>query len=133
MATKTFTNVQALLSAINQEMAQAMTEVSSKGLEIAKQDAQDFYSQGHPKRQRTGKYGDAVATDGVQRGGNSVSTEIYKDEAGHGYTDGTFSALQVWSAAEANEYGVLGKPGRWAQTEKDVEQLANDVFAKHFK
>lgn len=39
---------------------------------------------------------------------------------------------EVWEAAENHTSGVLGKPGRWAQTEQDVEQLANEIFAKHF-
>ena len=43
-----------------------------------------------------------------------------------------FSAREVWEAAENHTSGVLGKPGRWAQTEQDVEQLANEIFAKHF-
>lgn len=53
-------------------------------------------------------------------------------QSGHGYTTGTFSAREVWEAAENHTSGVLGKPGRWAQTEQDVEQLANEIFAKHF-
>lgn len=92
-----------------------------------------FYSQGSPKRyKRTGKYGDAPDSTGAQGGGGHVSTEIYMNESGHGYTAGTFSAREVWEAAENHTSGVLGKPGRWAQTEQDIEQLANEIFAKHF-
>lgn len=138
MATRTFTNVQALLSAINQEMTQAMTEVSLQGLIKSHENAQDFYSEGgehdgekgHYKR--TGTYGTAPNSTGVQKLGNTVSTEIYMEEAGHGYRTGTFSAREVWQAAEDHTAGVTGKPGRWQQTEQDVEKLANEVFAEHF-
>ncbi len=138
MATKTFTNVQALLSAINQEMTQAMTEVSLQGLIKAHENAQDFYSEGGEQDgekghyKRTGTYGTAPNSTGVQKLGNTVSTEIYMEEAGHGYMTGSFSAREVWQAAEDHTAGVTGKAGRWNQTEQDVEKLANEVFAEHF-
>ena len=127
------TDPQALLAELSKEMLKAMQEVDAKGKAKAKENAEQFYSQGSPDRYiRTGKYGDAPDSTGAQGGGGHVSTEIYMNEAGHGYTTGTFSAHQVWEAAEDGSAGVLGKPGRWAQTEQDVEQLANEIFAKHF-
>ena len=53
--------------------------------------------------------------------------------SGHGYTTGTFSAQEVWEAAENHTAGVLGKPGRWTQTETDIEEIVNDVFSRKFK
>lgn len=134
MAVKSFTNVQALLSAVNQEMYSAMNEVSLQGLLKAHENAQDFYSQGKPVQYipRTGKYGTAPNSDGVRRFGNTVSTDIYMEEAGHGYTTGTFSAREVWQSAEDGSHGVLGKTGRWEQTETDVKKIANDVFSEYF-
>ena len=109
------------------------TKATSTQTPKAKANAKQFYSQGSPKRyDRTGKYGDAPDSTGAQGGGGHVSTEIYMNESGHGYTTGTFSAREVWEAAENHTSGVLGKPGRWAQTEQDIEQLANKIFAKHF-
>lgn len=131
---KTFTNVSSLLAAVNKEMMQAMNEIDKNGLKIAKKNAKDFYTQGKPKvYDRTGTYGDAPNSTGVQGGGNHWSTEIYMEESGHGYRSGSFSAREVWEAAENHTYGVLGKPGRWAQTEEEVEKLANEIFAKHFE
>ena len=133
MGTKVFTDVQALLSAVNQEMAEAMEEVSVEGGVAALKNAEDFYSQGTPEKyDRTGTYGNAPTSDGVQRFGNTVSTEIYMEEAGHGYSTGSFSARDVWNAAEYHTAGVLGKEGRWAQTEQDVDKIKDAVFAKHF-
>lgn len=128
-----FTDPQALLAELSKEMLSAMQEVDAKGKAKAKANAKQFYSQGSPKRyNRTGKYGDAPDSTGAQGGGGHVSTEIYMNESGHGYTTGTFSAREAWEAAENHTSGVLGKPGRWAQTEQDIEQLANEIFAKHF-
>lgn len=131
---KTFTDVSSLLAAVNKEMMQAMNEIDKNGLKIAKKNAKDFYSQGKPKvYDRTGTYGDAPNSTGVQGGGNHLSTEIYMEESGHGYRSGSFSAREVWEAAENHTSGVLGKPGRWAQTEEEVEKLVNEIFAKHFE
>lgn len=133
MATKSFTNVQALISAIKQEMNQAMEEVSVEGYMIAARNAEGFYGQGNPvEYKRTGKYGDAPTSDGVQQAGNSVSTEIYMEEAGHGYTTGTFSAMEVWQAAEDHTAGILGKSGVWQESEDQIKKMAYDVFSKHF-
>lgn len=131
---KTFTDVSSLLAAVNKEMMQAMNEIDKNGLKIAKKNAKDFYTQGKPKvYDRTGTYGDAPNSTGVQGGGNHWSTEIYMEESGHGYRTGSFSAREVWEAAENHTSGVLGKPGRWSQTEEEVEKLANEIFAKHFE
>lgn len=131
---KTFTDISSLLAAVNKEMMQAMNEIDKNGLKIAKKNAKDFYSQGNPKvYDRTGTYGDAPNSTGVQGGGNHWSTEIYMEESGHGYRTGSFSARKVWEAAENHTSGVLGKPSRWAQTEEEVEKLANEIFTKHFE
>ena len=123
MGTKSFTDIQSLLSAVNQEMVQVMDEVSVEGGIIALRNAESFYSQGSPTDYvRTGKYGDAPTSDGVQMSGNTVSTEIYMEEAGHGYATGTFSAREVWQAAEDHTAGVLGKSGLWQDSEDEIKK-----------
>ena len=100
----------------------------------AHENALSFYDQGEPKYyHRTGTYGTAPNTDGVKGFGNTQEVEIYMEEAGHGYSTGTFSAQEVWQAAEDHTYGVLGRPGRWAQTESDVQDIINNVCSEHFK
>lgn len=134
MGTKSFTDIQSLLSAVNQEMAQVMDEISVEGGIIALRNAKSFYSQGSPTDYaRTGKYGDAPTSDGVQRFGNEISTDIYMEEAGHGYRTGSFSAREVWQAAEDHTAGVLGKSGLWQDSEDEIKKMAYDKFAKHFK
>ena len=129
----TYTNISSLISALQKELRTAMTEISIEGLNKARENASEFYEQGKPEWYvRTGTYGTAPNSDGVKGFGNVQETEIYMEEAGHGYKTGTFSAREVWEAVESGSYGVLGKPGRWAETESDVKQVVNDVMSEHF-
>lgn len=123
------------MQALQQEIHAAMNEISLQGLMKAYENATDFYSWDSPDRKynRTGTYGTAPNTDGVKGFGNIQEVEIYMEEAGHGYSTGTFSAQDVWNAAENHTFGVLGKPGRWAQTESDVAEIINNVCSQHFK
>lgn len=131
---KTYTNISSLMAGLQQELHSAMNEISLQGLMKAHENASEFYDQGDPKRyKRTGTYGTAPNTDGVKGFGNVQEVEIYMEEAGHGYSTGTFSAREVWEAVENHTAGVLGKAGRWAETESDVLKIIYDVMSKHFK
>lgn len=128
-----FTDTASLMAAIQNEMKSAMTEASLQSFIKAHENANDFYSQGKPSSyKRTETYGTAPNTTGVTGGGNHLATEIYMEESGHGYRTGTFSAREVWEAAENNTAGVLGKSGRWAQTEEDTQRIFKEVFSSHF-
>ena len=131
---KTYTNISSLMAGLQQELHSAMNEISLQGLMKAHENASEFYDQGDPKRyRRTGTYGTAPNTDGVKGFGNIQEVEIYMEEAGHGYSTGTFSAREVWEAVENHTAGVLGKAGRWAETESDVSKIIYDVMSEHFK
>lgn len=131
---KTYTNISSLMAGLQQELHSAMNEISLQGLMKAHENASEFYDQGDPKRyKRTGTYGTAPNTDGVKGFGNVQEVEIYMEEAGHGYSTGTFSAREVWEAVENHTAGVLGKAGRWAETESDVSKIIYDVMSEHFK
>lgn len=131
---KTYTNISSLMAGLQQELHSAMNEISLQGLMKAHENANEFYDQGDPKRyKRTGTYGTASNTDGVKGFGNVQEVEIYMEEAGHGYSTGTFSAREVWEAVENHTAGVLGKAGRWAETENDVSKIIYDVMSEHFK
>ena len=131
---KTYTNISSLMAGLQQELHSAMNEISLQGLMKAHENASEFYDQGDPKRyKRTGTYGTAPNTDGVKGFGNIQEVEIYMEEAGHGYSTGTFSAREVWEAVENHTAGVLGKAGRWAETESDVSKIIYDVISEHFK
>ena len=131
---KRYNNISSLMSGLQQELRSAMTEISLQGLIKAHENANEFYDQGDPEYyKRTGTYGTAPNTDGVKGFGNVQEVEIYMEEAGHGYSTGTFSAREVWEAVENHTAGVLGKAGRWAETESDVQDIINNVMSEHFK
>lgn len=126
----TFTNSSSLIAALQKEMQSKMEHAEQRIHYKALENAEVFYSQGNPNwYDRTGKYGDAPDSTGVIGGGNHLEAEIYMNPAGHGYTTGTFSAKEVWTAAETGSAGVLGKSGRWAQTEEDAEKILNEEFS----
>lgn len=115
------------------KMRRAMEETVVEGWIKARENAQDFYSAGSPSwYDRTGKYGDAPDAEDVSGSGNHLHTKIYMNPSGHGYTTGTFSAQEVWQAAEDHTAGVLGVSGRWAQTESDIKDIGNRAFSKEF-
>lgn len=130
-----YTDLNSLLNAMRKEMRSAMQSAEQCSHMKALENADEFYSMDSPdcKYVRTGKYGDAPDSTGVTGGGDYLEAEIYMNPAGHGYTTGTFSAQEVWEAAENHSAGVLGMPGRWAQTESDIEQIVNEEFGKRFK
>ena len=129
-----YTDINSLLNAMRKEMRSAMQSVEQRSHMKALENADEFYSQGNPVRYiRTGKYGDAPDSTGVIGGGDYLEVEIYMNPVGHGYTTGSFSAQEVWKAVENHSAGVLGMPGRWAQTESDIEEIANEEFGKRFK
>ena len=129
---RSFTNSEALLAAIRKEMQSAMDEVESKGYLAAVKNAGDFYSQGHPNRyKRTPSYGNSAKSTGVIGSGDHLETEIYLD-TGFNYSTGSWSTPKIFDAIEFGDGGVLGKTGRWQQTEEDVERIINEAFVKRF-
>lgn len=129
----TFNSWSALEKAVQQKHRDAMQATEQRSHMSALENADEFYSQGNPVMyERTGTYGDAPDSTGVTGGGNKLHTEIYMNPNGHGYTTGTFSAQEVWQAAEVGSAGVLGLSGRWAETESDVKKIINEEFGKRF-
>lgn len=130
---KNVTSFAQLEAECQKKMRNAMERTVTEGWIKAVENAEDFYSQGSPKLyDRTGIYGDAPDADDVSGSGNSLHARIYMNPNGHGYRTGTFSAQEVWQAAEDGSAGVLGKSGRWAQTEEDIETIGNIEFSKEF-
>lgn len=130
---KKITSFAQLQAECQKKMRNAMEETVVEGWIKARENAESFYSVDSPNiYKRTGKYGDAPDAKDVSGNGNHLHAEIYMNPSGHGYTTGTFSAQEVWQAAEDHSAGVLGMPGRWTKTEQDIEDIGNDAFSKEF-
>lgn len=127
-------NFNILKATLQKEMASAMHNAEQRAHYKALENAENFYSQGKPKQYiRTGAYGNAPDSTGVMGSGNHLEAEIFMNSSGSGYATGTFSAHEVWEAAESGTAGVLGLPGRWSETELNIEQIVNEEFGKRFK
>lgn len=130
---KKITSFAQLEAECQKKMRNAMERTVVEGWMKARENAEEFYSQGSPVQYvRTGTYGDAPDADDVSGSGNHLHARIYMNPSWHGYGTGTFSAQEVWQAAEDGSCGVLGLPGRWEQTEQDVERIGNEEFGKEF-
>ena len=130
---KEFSSWAALESELQKKMSKAMYETEQRSHYKALENAEKFYSQGKPVvYDRTGKYGDAPDSTGVIGNGNQLEATIFMNPSGHGYRTGTFSAQEVWEAVETGSAGVLGLPGRWAETEADIEEIVREEFGKMF-
>lgn len=124
------------------EMKKAMDEASVKIKTDMDKHIAEFYSEGSPTiYKRTGKMRNAPKTTNTSIGGNSVEFDAYlepqqyvvpnNDFTDRGYSS-YFNGSQVLEAAEAGVAHILGKPGFWGNSLKDMEKDLNDSMSKHF-
>ena len=131
---------------IQQKAREAVEEVNAVGLNAAINNTTSFYSHGSPRYYvRTGQLGNSPKSSGVNGGGNHYSTTIYLDVGSTHYpvpnllfdSDGTgrfshFTSEEVFDAAEHGAHGVLGKPGFWEKTEKEIKEALDAAMSKRF-
>lgn len=129
---QTFSNLSSLVTAMQKELHAAMQEVNDKGYLAAVKNTNDYYSIGNPKQyKRTYSYEHSPKSTGVIGSGDRLESEIYLD-MGFKYSTGSWSTPTVFEAIELGFGGVLGKTGRWEQTEADVEKIVSEAFGKRF-
>ena len=122
---------------IKSSVVVAMLETQHDSLEIMQKETGEFYTQGKPKRYiRTGALGNTprITPLKISPGAKAIEFEAYLDQS-HNYTTGTFSMTQVLQHAEdsKNRAGILGKPGFWQESKKQIEKDLNKNMKKHFK
>ena len=131
---------------LQQKAREAIEETDQKGLEATKKNTQDFYSGGTPELYvRTGQLGNSPKSTGVSGGGNTYESKIYLDVGGTSYMvpnplfdfDGTgrfshYSSDEVFDAAENGHSHVVGKPGFWKKSDKEIEQIFDSSVSKRF-
>lgn len=100
----------------------------SEGYKRTEEDINSFYTQGNPKiYERTGAYGESPESSGVSGGNGNYHFSIRLNDPT--YSTGTFDGRKVLEEAQHNGYGILGKSGTWAETERDVEAIINKNFS----
>lgn len=118
------------------ELERAMGEASVQMFEDAQTETAKFYTKGEPKQyKRTGTLGRSPRKTEVSTSGKKVSYDVYLATDEEGYTTGTFSKLDVLTAAEStsNRAGILGKPQFWANSKKKFGKTLDRTMKKHFK
>lgn len=127
-----FKNMAALKKALKAKMYSALEETTENSLADAQMNTKAFYSGSNPKSYtRTYKYGDSPTIDGIEDMGDTLFSAVYLDN-GYTYDTGTYSAKQVFEEAEVGGSGILGTPGTWAETEKDIKHNIQNSFGKRF-
>lgn len=127
-----FKNMNALKKALKAKMYEALEETTENSLADAQMNTKAFYAGSTPKfYKRTYKYGNSPTIDGIEDMGDVLFSSVYLDN-GYKYNTGTYSAKKVFEEAEIRGSGIIGVPGTWAETKKDVQQNIQESFGKRF-
>lgn len=127
---KTFTSMDALKTAIQKEIKDAMTEVADQSLLNVHQNVDSFYAfGGGGQYQRTGQLAESPEVR-LSGGGDNYNLQISLD-TGFRYNPSGRDTMTIYSYAESG--GLRGNGGFWAKTKKDVEKNINVAFGKRFE
>lgn len=127
---KTFTSMDALKTAIQKEIKDAMTEVADQSLLNVHQNVDSFYAfGGGGQYQRTGQLAESPEVR-LSGGGDNYNLQISLD-TGFSYKPSGRDTMTIYSYAESD--GLRGNGGFWVKTKKDVEKNINVAFGKRFE
>ena len=127
---KTFTSMDALKTAIQKEIKDAMTEVADQSLLNVHQNVDSFYAfGGGGQYQRTGQLAESPEVR-LSGGGDNYNLQISLD-TGFRYNPSGRDTMTIYSYAEST--GLRKNSGFWTKTKKDVEKNINVAFAKRFE
>lgn len=127
---KTFTSMEALKTAIQKEIRDAITEVADQSLQDVHQNVDSFYAfGGGGQYQRTGQLAESPEVR-LSGGGDNYNLQISLD-TGFRYNPSGRDTMTIYNYAELG--GLRGNGGFWAKTKKDVEKNINVAFGKRFE
>ena len=127
---KTFTSMDALKTAIQKEIRDAMTEVADQSLLNVHQNVDSFYAfGGGGQYQRTGQLAESPEVR-LSGGGDNYNLQISLD-TGFRYNPSGRDTMTIYNYAELG--GLRENGGFWAKTKKDVEKNINVAFGKRFE
>lgn len=127
---KTFTSMDALKTAIQKEIKDAMTEVADQSLLNFHQNVDSFYAfGGGGQYQRTGQLAESPEVR-LSGGGDNYNLQISLDTEFR-YNPSGRDTVTIYNFAESD--GLRGNGGFWAKTKKDVEKNINVAFGKRFE
>lgn len=126
---------------LTQQMEKAMRVVSEKVLADMYEETGEFYTQGKPRRYvRTGGLGSSPRTTALTKGGKTVSFDAYLEPPHYIVPNpkfnppysSYFTGIQVLQAAEKGKARILGKPGFWERSLKDIEKEIRTTLPQFF-
>ena len=132
-----------LRSRIKQKALDVMQETEAKALSATQDNLYGFYSiAGTGRYKRTGQLGESAKSSGISIDGNCYENHIYLDIENVVYKvpnpafnppyASYFTPQEVFSAAEEGKAHIAGKPGFWAKSEKEIEDIFYDSIRRHF-
>ena len=133
----------AIKRAIQKEAKAAMRDAQKKMWKKTQQEIESFYYQGSPTiYERTGTLGNSPQITSLQDSGDSLEYEIYLDQSvsyevpNEAFTSrgfpSYFTTPEIFEAAESGSFGVKGKPGFWARSEAEFQNILDSAMAQHF-
>lgn len=116
-----------IFEAIDKQIIKPRVDASeSGGLSKTKENVESFYNQGFPTQYlRTGALGESPESSGVSGGNGEYKYEIHLNEPT--YSTGT-PGYPVLQEAQHNGSGILGKPGTWDYSIRDIEEELKKNF-----
>lgn len=117
-----------IFDAVDKQIIKPRVDASeSGGFAKTKENVESFYSQGFPEQYlRTGKYEHSAESSGVFGGNGNYHYNIHLNVSD--YKTGTFSGQTVFEEAQHNGSGILGKPGTWDDSVRDIEEELKKNF-----
>lgn len=138
-----YSSMAAIKKAIQKKAKAAMRDAQKKMWKKTRQEIESFYYQGSPTIYgRTGTLGNSPQITSLQDSGDSLEYEIYLDQSvsyevpNEAFTSrgfpSCFTTPEIFDAAESGSFGVKGKPGFWARSEAEFQNILDSSMAQHF-
>lgn len=117
---------------IQRKLRNATTKTYEDGRQIIDESYNAFYSQGNPRRKRTGTLRGATYAPSPE-----ISTYTSHMELGYegdqiSYRDGTFSGSEVLGATMTGTYGVVGDSSYDEDAFEKIEHAIENNFSSEF-
>lgn len=120
--------------ALEAQMQAALLKSVTEATEISFDDLQDFVDRFEDSPEgsykRSGQLRAAPQNDGVSSSGNSAVGQISVN-TGTQYDPAGRDTETIYGYAEND--GLIGQGGFWADTEDKIQENLNETIAKHFK
>lgn len=125
-------NIEEIKKDIGRNLKTATMNTYRDGINIIEESFDVFYSQGDPKRKRTGTLKGAAHNPPPTISNTSAYLKVGYEGNNISYSDGTFSGGEVLGATMTGTYGVVGNPSYDEEAFDKVIQSAEKNFSSAF-